>query len=152
MNNILAEFISPIVSDLHHSDPTINQPHYDMPQNTNTPRFDEIFTDYVITKLKLISSGTTTNLSELESQRKQLNRQRHHHVFFRSTAKSATAWMASSASSRKKQAEMFMKSASFLSLHRLNIVRAFLPKTLLISITCRSQPCGSIKSNILESW
>ena len=74
MNNILAEFISPIVSDLHHSDPTINQPHYDMPQNTNTPRLYEIFTDYVITKLKLISSGTTTNLSESEGQRKQLNR------------------------------------------------------------------------------
>lgn len=145
MNNILAEFISPIVSDLHHSDPTINQPHYDMPQNTNTKLcwFDEIFTDYVITKLKLISSGTTTNLSESEGQRKQLNRQQHHHVFFRSTAESATAWMASSASSRKKQAEKFMKSVSFLSLHRLNIVRASLPKTLLISITWRSQPCVS---------
>lgn len=33
MNNIYAEFISPIVSHLHHSDPTISQLSYELPQN-----------------------------------------------------------------------------------------------------------------------
>ena len=72
MDNIFAEFISPIVSHLHHSDPTINQLCYKMPPNTKIPRFDEIFTDDLITKLKLISSGVQTELNETESQKMRL--------------------------------------------------------------------------------
>lgn len=72
MNNILAEFISPIVSHLHHSDPTINKFIYKSHQNAKIQRFEEIFTENIVTKLLSIASGMNTELSQSESQKMRL--------------------------------------------------------------------------------
>lgn len=58
MSRIFAEFISPVVSHLHHSDPTANQIHYRYPSKASFPRYEEIFTKENIQLIKDLSRGT----------------------------------------------------------------------------------------------
>ena len=58
MSRVFAEFISPVVSHLHHSDPTANQIHYRYPSKASFPRYEEIFTKENIQLIKDLSRGT----------------------------------------------------------------------------------------------
>lgn len=69
MGNIFAEFISPAVSHLHHSDPTFNQLCCKQHSNTKFSLFEEILAKYFIAKLKSLASDTAKGLSKLESQK-----------------------------------------------------------------------------------
>ena len=62
MNNTFAEFISPLVSHLHHSDPTINSIHFSYPSKSYFSSIEETLTKENIKILQLISRGTKLEL------------------------------------------------------------------------------------------
>lgn len=63
MNNAFAEFISPLVSHLHHSDPTINSIHFSYPSKSYFSSIEEILTKENIEILQLISRGTEITIN-----------------------------------------------------------------------------------------
>lgn len=67
MNNIFAEFLSPIVSRLHQSDPTIDSIHYKTPKNGNSPTYEELFSEEIVQLLKEISRGQQISINKDQS-------------------------------------------------------------------------------------
>lgn len=70
MNNIFAEFISPIVSYYHHSDPTINSINIHSICNsldTSYQFYQEIFSDEIIDLLQELSRGFSISINEEQS-------------------------------------------------------------------------------------
>lgn len=71
MNRIFAEFISPNVSHIHHSDPTIDSYQFCYPQNANFAPIKEIFTEEMVNLLKLISQGIQVSITSDQSKKMQ---------------------------------------------------------------------------------
>ncbi|KAK8835519.1 hypothetical protein M9Y10_044361 [Tritrichomonas musculus] len=71
MNSVFAEFISPLVSRLHHSDPTIDSIHYDNPLSKNLPSFEELFTEEMKTLLQQISKGFPISINSEQAVKMQ---------------------------------------------------------------------------------
>lgn len=62
MNNIFAEFLSPLVSHLHHFDPTIDIFHYNFEQKRMKALITELFTDETLFYLRELSSGSSIEI------------------------------------------------------------------------------------------
>lgn len=62
MNNIFAEFLSPLVSHLHHFDPTIDKFHYNFQQKRMKTLITELFTDETLFYLRELSSGSSIEI------------------------------------------------------------------------------------------
>ena len=71
MNSIFAEFISPIVSRLHYSDPTIDSINFNYPSNANFPRFEELFTEEMNNLLQQISKGFPISINSDQALKMQ---------------------------------------------------------------------------------
>ena len=67
MDKILAEFISPVVSQLHQSDKTAQSIHFKIPENIKFIQFEEIMTDDIIFLLNQISIGSSISIDEEQS-------------------------------------------------------------------------------------
>lgn len=73
MNNIFAEFISPTVSYLHKTDPTINSIHYENIFSTNSKfLIEELFNEETLSLLKKISSGFPIEINKEQGFNMQL--------------------------------------------------------------------------------
>ena len=73
MSNIFAEFISPTVSQLHKTDPTINSIQYDnLFTNDSKVLIEEIFTDETLSLLKTISCGLPIEINHEQGFNMQL--------------------------------------------------------------------------------
>lgn len=64
MRTIFAEFISPVVSHLHHSDPTANKIHFKYPSKANFPQYEEIFTENNFQLLHDLSRGSAVEIKK----------------------------------------------------------------------------------------
>lgn len=71
MNRIFAEFISPNVSHIHHSDPTIDSYQFCYPQNAIFPPIEELFTEEMVNLLKLISQGIQVSINSDQAKKMQ---------------------------------------------------------------------------------
>lgn len=69
MNNYLAEFISPKVSHLHHSDKTINSINISCPKEKDIPSFNEIFSEDIVDIIHQISIGSSVEITEDQSSK-----------------------------------------------------------------------------------
>ena len=71
MKKIFAEFISPVISNLHHSDPTIEQIRFDDLYPNNSVEFKkfikDILTEETISLLHEISNGSTIEINSSQS-------------------------------------------------------------------------------------
>ena len=67
MNSILAEFISPFVSQLHRSDKTINSIHFEIPEKIGYFQFKDICTEETISIIHQISTGSSISINEEQS-------------------------------------------------------------------------------------
>lgn len=73
MSNVYAEFLSPAVSHIHQSDPTIESIHILYPKAlSNFPTFDNLISDDIITILKKVSSGSMININQEQSKKLRL--------------------------------------------------------------------------------
>lgn len=70
MNTLYAEFISPIVSNIHLSDPTINSFQFDF--STDFPQYKEIINEETISIFKNLSSGSSISINEEQCIKMQL--------------------------------------------------------------------------------
>lgn len=64
MKNINSEFISPIVSHLHHIDPTIDQFNFTSKVNIHKLQKKELLSEDIISCLKEISEGNKIDLND----------------------------------------------------------------------------------------
>lgn len=71
MRNINAEFLSPIVSRIHHSDPTIDSIYFKYPQNGAFSPFEELFSDETIKLITQISDGEEVTISSEQANKMQ---------------------------------------------------------------------------------
>lgn len=72
MNTTFAEFISPIVSHIHYSDPTIDNIHINTPPTSDIPLMKELFTDDIVNLIKYLSHGNSIEINEDQSIKIQL--------------------------------------------------------------------------------
>ena len=74
-SNVFAQFLSPIVSHLHHSDPTIESIHFDYPFESkllNLSNIDELISEDIISILQEISKGSSISLNNTQSNKLQI--------------------------------------------------------------------------------
>lgn len=71
MKNIFAEFLSPIVSRIHRSDPTIDSVYFKCPENTTFMPFEELFSDEMIKLIHQISEGEEITINPEQSKKIQ---------------------------------------------------------------------------------
>ena len=66
INNLCAEFFSPLVSRLHLSDPTIDRYKFEYPSDfkTKMPKSEELISEDIINLIKQLSSGSKVSIKE----------------------------------------------------------------------------------------
>lgn len=67
MDKMMAEFISPIVSQMHHSDKTIDSIQFEFPENIEFFKFEEICTNEIFSFLRQIFIGSSISINEEQS-------------------------------------------------------------------------------------
>lgn len=72
LNNILAEFISPIVSHMHYSDPTIDSLCINYPIKSESSLLKNLFTEDIISFFQDISNGISIEVNEEQATKIQL--------------------------------------------------------------------------------
>lgn len=76
LNSVIAEFLSPFVSHMHQSDPTINsfnfQYYFKNISNSNLEDYNQIFTEDIINLFKQLSNGLSIELNENQIYKMQL--------------------------------------------------------------------------------
>lgn len=69
MNSMCAEFLSPLVSHLHHSDPTIDSIHLQLPPNVNMNDSNDYISDDLKHIIIDLSNGSQVTINETQSEK-----------------------------------------------------------------------------------
>ncbi|KAK8841776.1 hypothetical protein M9Y10_026725 [Tritrichomonas musculus] len=71
MDNLFAEFFSPLVSRLHLSDPTINSFIFNYPTDVKSklPKFEELISEDIILLIQKLSSGSKVTINEEQNDK-----------------------------------------------------------------------------------
>lgn len=71
LNNLFAEFISPLVSRLHLSDPTIDSFNFDYLSDIKTkmPKIDELLSEDILQLIQNLSNGSKVSINESQSDK-----------------------------------------------------------------------------------